>query len=84
MSSRSSSSSDLTTRRRLTLAFWGLAVIAVVFLVAEHRMHLAPFYPYLPFAIVLLCPLLHLFGHGGHRMHGGNDSGDASSREHRH
>jgi hypothetical protein len=44
--------------------FWGFLLIAGFFLVAEHRAHA---YPYLPFVLLLACPLLHLFhGHGGH------------------
>jgi len=44
--------------------FWGFLLIAGFFLVAEHRAHV---YPYLPFLLLLACPLLHLFhGHGGH------------------
>jgi len=51
--------------------FWGFLLIAGFFLVAEHRAHV---YPYLPFLLLLACPLLHLFhGHGGH---GGKDSKD--------
>ena len=44
--------------------FWGFLLIAGFFLVTEHRAHV---YPYLPFLLLLACPLLHLFhGHGGH------------------
>jgi hypothetical protein len=45
----------------------GFAVIAGYFLVTEHRAHL---FEYLPYALLLACPLLHLFhGHGGHGSH---------------
>ena len=51
--------------------FWlVLVVIAVVlgfFLFTEHRAHL---FGLLPYALVLLCPLMHLFMHGGHGGHG--------------
>ncbi len=47
--------------------FWGFAAIAAFFLVAEHRAHLIE---YLPFLLLLACPLLHLFHHrGGHDGH---------------
>lgn len=45
----------------------GFALIAGYFLVTEHRAHVVQ---YLPFLLVLACPLLHLFhGHGGHGGH---------------
>ena len=42
--------------------------IAVYFLWTEHRAHVVQF---LPYGLLLLCPLLHFF-HGGHGGHGGN------------
>lgn len=51
------------------LAFVG---IAGMFLVAEHAAHLLGALPYL---LLLLCPLLHLF-HGGHGR--GHDDHDGS------
>jgi hypothetical protein len=45
--------------------FLGFALIAAYFLFTEHRAHMIQF---LPFLLVLACPLLHLFhghGHGG-------------------
>ena len=46
----------------------GFALIAGYFLLTEHRAHVVQ---YLPFLLVLACPLLHFFhGHGGH---GGSD-----------
>lgn len=58
-------------------SFWtsraGLVAIAFLaiagfYLVLEHRAHLLG---YLPFLILLLCPLLHVFMHRGHG-HGGH------------
>lgn len=50
--------------------FIGLALIAGYFLIMEHRAHVVQ---YLPFLLLLACPLMHLFhGHGGH---GGGDEG---------
>lgn len=58
----------------------GFALIAGYFLLTEHRAHIIQ---YLPFLLVLACPLLHLFhGHGGH---GGSDektsAGDKRSED---
>jgi hypothetical protein len=47
--------------------------IAAFFLIAEHTAHL---YGFLPYALLLLCPLMHLFMHGGHGGHGGQGSHD--------
>lgn len=51
----------------VTIAF---LLIAAFFLLSEHRAH---FFGFLPFLLLLACPLLHMFmhgGHGGHRGHG--------------
>ena len=40
-----------------------LAVVLGFFLFTEHRAHL---FGVLPFLLVLLCPLMHLFMHHGH------------------
>lgn len=49
-------------KSRTGLVFLGFAAIAAYFLWTEHRAHVIQF---LPYALLLLCPLLHLF-HGGH------------------
>ncbi|MGE3289812.1 MAG: DUF2933 domain-containing protein [Geminicoccaceae bacterium] len=43
-----------------------LAVVLGFFLLTEHRAHL---FGALPFLLVLLCPLMHLFMHHGHGRH---------------
>ncbi|MFX8164747.1 DUF2933 domain-containing protein, partial [Acinetobacter baumannii] len=44
---------------------------ALFFLFTEHRAHL---FGWLPFLLLLACPLLHLFhGHGGHGGHAGHE-----------
>lgn len=60
-------------------SFWltpnGLAAMALIgavlyFLLTEHRAH---FIYALPYLILLLCPVMHIFmhrGHGGHAGHG--------------
>ena len=56
-----------------TWVFAGFAIVALFFLLTEHRAHL---YGWLPFLLLAACPLMHLFhgGHGGHSHHGGTDS----------
>jgi hypothetical protein len=71
-------------------AWIGFAAIAAFYLFTEHRAHLLGA---LPFAIFLLCPLLHVFhhrGHGGHEGHEsqgpaeGSDPGRATAAHHHH
>ena len=56
-----------------------LIVAALYFLLMEHGAHV---FPYLPFLIILLCPLMHLFMHKGHG-HGHGD-GESGHGEHNH
>lgn len=57
-------------RTRWVLA--GFLAIALFFLLTEHRAHLFGFLPYL---LLLACPLMHLFH--GHGQHGHGASGPA-------
>lgn len=52
--------------------FWLLLGIAGFFLITEHRAHLVAGMRWLPIALLLACPLIHMFSHGGHGGHGGN------------
>lgn len=56
--------------RRSNWVLIGFLAIGGFFLVTEHRAHLLPFLGYLPFLLLLACPLMHLFHHGGHGGHG--------------
>ena len=48
----------------------GFLAIGAYFLIMEHRAHVVPF---LPYAFLLACPLMHMFHrHGGHGGHNGN------------
>ena len=51
------------------LVMLGFLAIAAFFLIVEHTAHV---FGVLPFALLLLCPLLHLFMHGGHGGHSGH------------
>ena len=51
--------------RRVFLVF---VVLAAVLLIAEHRLHVLG---YLPWLILLACPLMHVFMHRGHHGHHG-------------
>ncbi len=53
---------------RTGLALLGFLAIAGFYIITEHRAHL---YGVLPWLLLLLCPVLHVFGHGGkHSNHG--------------
>ncbi len=64
---------------RQSRSFWttpnGWGAIALIgaasyFLITEHREHV---FEYLPYLILLLCPVMHLFMHHGHGHHNNND-----------
>ena len=55
--------------------FWIFLALAVFYLGVEHRAHLAGTLRWLPLAILLLCPLMHVFMHKGHGGHGGHGQG---------
>ena len=63
-------------RSRFGIVLIMLVVIGLFYVVREHYGHLSQALPYL---ILLLCPLMHLFGHGGH--HGGHRSNDTDSEK---
>jgi hypothetical protein len=51
--------------------WWIFAAVGAYYLVTEHRPHL---FDYLPYLLLLACPLMHfLHGHGGHRSHRTDD-----------
>lgn len=57
---------------RAKWVFIAFLALAAVLLFTEHRAHLLGFLPWL---ILLACPLMHLFMHGGHGGHGGGHEG---------
>lgn len=61
-----------TMRSRIALVAFG--GIAAYFLLTEHRAHL---FGVLPYLLILACPLMHMFMHGGHsHSHGGPPPAD--------
>lgn len=58
-------------RSRSGLVLLGFLAVGGYFIWTEHQAHAIQF---LPYALVLLCPLMHLFhGHGGHGAKKGGD-----------
>ena len=71
---------------RSQLALFGFVAVAAYFLWTEHQAHVIQF---LPLVLLLACPLMHLFHHGGHGSHGHDTARngrnqDSSSGRHRH
>ena len=64
-------------RSRTGLVLLAFLAIAAFFLITEHTAHVLGV---LPFLVVLLCPLLHLFLHG---RHGGGHASHHESRTRR-
>ena len=58
----------------MAIAFLAIAAFLLVY---EHRVHV---FGYLPFLLLLLCPLLHIFMHGG-QGHGGHGAHQGHGRE---
>ena len=63
---------------RAFLACAAFLVIAGVLLWTEHLAHALG---YLPFLLILACPLMHIFMHGGHGGHGGHAHQPSTDRE---
>jgi hypothetical protein len=56
--------------RNTKLALLSAVAIAAFFVLREHGNHVLGLGPYL---LLLLCPLMHLFGHGHHHHHAGDE-----------
>lgn len=50
-------------RRRYAWAIWTVAGLALAAIIADHWIHVLG---WLPYALLLACPLMHVFMHRGH------------------
>ncbi len=75
--SRHDAPSSSFWRSRYAIGLLVMGAVAVYFLLTEHRAH---FFGALPFLLLLACPLMHMFMHGGHGGHGGGH-GDQVGRK---
>jgi hypothetical protein len=62
-------------RSRYALGLLVFGAVAAYFLLSEHRAH---FFGALPFLLLLACPLVHMFMHGGHGGGHGHQAGERS------
>lgn len=67
-------------RSRAGLVLLGFLVIGGALLFTEHRAHVLGALIWLP---LLLCPLMHIFMHGGHGGYGGHAGHNQRDRERR-
>jgi Protein of unknown function (DUF2933) len=56
----------------------GFLLIGAFFLLTEHWAHVLG---YLPYLLILACPLMHLFMHKGHGGHGGHHGHETTKRK---
>jgi len=68
-------------KSKANIALIAFLIIGAVLLVTEHWAHLTGWFPQWPYLLLLACPLMHLFMHGGHggHGHGGQEATDASN-----
>lgn len=66
LSVRAAGGVGMEFNRRYWITLSVLGVIALVLLWGEHKVHILGALPWL---ILLLCPLMHIFMHGGHGKH---------------
>jgi hypothetical protein len=64
--------------RRMKQVFVVFVMIGGFFILAEHRVHVIA---YLPWLLLAACPLMHVFMHHGHRGHPHHGSGDEPIRQ---
>lgn len=62
---RNAAGRDTTGAGKAKWAFVVFALIAAYFLLTEHRQHLSGLLFYAPYLLLLACPLMHIFMHGG-------------------
>ena len=65
-------------RSRYAIGLLVFGAVAMYFLLSEHRAH---FFGVLPFLLLLACPLMHMFMHGGHGGHGGRHGDQADDKQ---
>ena len=73
-----------TMKSKANIALVVFLIIGALLLVTEHWAHLTGWFPQWPYLLLLACPLMHLFMHGGHGGHGGQSDQSAPSDHSQH
>lgn len=69
-------------KSKVNVALIIFLLIGAYFLVTEHRAHLTGWVSYWwPYVLLLACPLIHLFMHGGHGGHGSSDASNEPTKQ---
>ena len=79
MEHKHESDNDGALKSKANIALIVFLIIAAFFLATEHRAHLSGWFAaYGIWLVLLACPLMHVFMHGGHG-HGGHGSTEAAN-----
>lgn len=73
MDHKHETANDGTMKSKANIALVVFLLIGAYFLATEHWAHISGWIPYWPYLLLLACPLMHLFMHGGHGRHGHDD-----------
>ena len=68
-------------KSKANIALIVFLLIGAYFLITEHKAHLSGWLPYWPYLLLLACPLMHFFMHGGHGGHGSSEGSNKSNGE---
>ena len=67
--------------RKHNFVMWIFLAFITYFLITEHWAHIVP---YLPWLILLACPFMHVFMHGGHDHGSEHDNHDSDGNNTHH
>ena len=74
MEHKHESVNDGALKSKANIALVVFLLIGAYFLATEHWAHISGWIPYWPYLLLLACPLMHVFMHGGHGGHGDHGS----------
>ncbi len=71
-------------KSKATVALLVCLALALFFLIARHKAYLSEWLSFVPYLLVLACPLMHLFMHGGHDHGAADRPSERKSKPHDH
>jgi hypothetical protein len=83
MEHKHESDNNRSVNSKANIALIAFLLIGAYFLITEHWAHLSSWFPGWPYLLLLACPLMHIFMHGGHGhgSHGASGSSNESTSE---